>query len=86
LSSNNPEKDSSDQGLLRSALREREVELILLALERSRGNQASAAEHLGIPLRTLVYKLKRLGIRGRQESGTRHARVTQRIKKSGSVA
>ncbi len=50
---------------LRQLLREYEVELIVEALERHGGNQMEAARLLGIPLRTLVYKLRKYDIRAR---------------------
>jgi DNA-binding NtrC family response regulator len=44
-----------------STLREREKALILDALRQTRGNKTTAATLLGISLRGLHYKLKRLG-------------------------
>lgn len=42
-----------------------ETRLILAALERARGNQTQAAKALGLPLRTLVHKMRALGIKKR---------------------
>lgn len=50
---------------LRDQLREYEVSLIVDALERVHGNQLDASILLGIPLRTLVYKLEKYAIRER---------------------
>lgn len=57
----------SELGRLRDSLRTHEIEMILDALERTEGNQVRAAEYLGIPLRTLVYKLRKLDIRQHQQ-------------------
>jgi DNA-binding NtrC family response regulator len=40
-----------------------EASMILEALDATGGNQTEAAKRLGLPLRTLVYKLKTLGIK-----------------------
>jgi two-component system, NtrC family, response regulator AtoC len=45
---------------LRTLLRAYEEELLLFALDRAGGNQTRAAALLGIPRRTLIYKLRRL--------------------------
>ncbi len=42
-----------------------ETSLIIAALERSKGNQTQAAKALGLPLRTLVHKMRALGIKKR---------------------
>ena len=47
---------------LRARLRRHEVELIIEALRQARWNQTVAARLLGLPRRTLVHKLKVLGI------------------------
>jgi DNA-binding NtrC family response regulator len=47
---------------LRARVRRYEVQLILSALEVTGGNQTQAARLLKIPLRTLAYKIKTLGI------------------------
>jgi DNA-binding NtrC family response regulator len=47
---------------LRARLRRHEVELIIEALRQARWNQTEAARLLGLPRRTLVHKLKALGI------------------------
>jgi DNA-binding NtrC family response regulator len=39
-----------------------EARVIIRALKKSRGNQTRAAVALDLPLRTLVHKLKKLGI------------------------
>jgi DNA-binding NtrC family response regulator len=49
-------------GGLRAELRRREVEIILEALRAAAWNQTEAARRLGLPRRTLVYKLRALGI------------------------
>jgi DNA-binding NtrC family response regulator len=50
---------------LRERLRRYEIKLILEALDAAGGNQTQAARLLKIPLRTLVHKMKVLGIRRR---------------------
>jgi two-component system NtrC family response regulator len=40
------------------SLREAEKELILRALERSRGNKSKAARMLGVPRHVLLYRMK----------------------------
>jgi DNA-binding NtrC family response regulator len=47
---------------LRERLRRHEAELILQALREAGWNQTEAARRLKLPRRTLVYKLKTLGI------------------------
>jgi two-component system, NtrC family, response regulator AtoC len=49
-------------GGVRSSVRDFERERIVEALRESGGNRTRAAELLGLPRRTLVYKLSRLGI------------------------
>ena len=44
-------------------IRQYEIELIVDALRRSDGNQTAAAKLLGMPLRTLVHKIKQYGIK-----------------------
>jgi two-component system response regulator AtoC/two-component system response regulator HupR/HoxA len=56
-----PEAPSS--GDLRGALADDERRRILDALDRCGGNQSQAAKILGLPRRTLAYKMSRLGIR-----------------------
>jgi DNA-binding NtrC family response regulator len=56
----------SDEGTItsfRERLREYEIALIVDALRKSGGNQTEAARLLGLPLRTLVYKLTQYHIR-----------------------
>lgn len=48
---------------LKSRLRRFEADQIVSALTLTGGNQTAAAERLGVPLRTLVHKIKSLGIR-----------------------
>ncbi|AGP38618.1 sigma-54-dependent Fis family transcriptional regulator [Sorangium cellulosum] len=48
---------------LKARLQRCEAELIVQALRKAGGNQTEAARALGMPLRTLVYKLKALGIK-----------------------
>ncbi len=47
---------------LRTHLREVETQMILTALRAEGGNQTHAARRLGLPLRTLLHKMKGLGI------------------------
>jgi len=51
-----------DVASLRELLRQHEAKLILEALRQARWNQSEAARRLRLPRRTLVYKLKALGI------------------------
>jgi transcriptional regulator with GAF, ATPase, and Fis domain len=51
-----------EPGVFQAKLREYEVRLIREALQRARGNQASAARILGLPPTTLASQLRRLGI------------------------
>ena len=56
---------SSEVGVrisLREQLRSYEIALIRDALERTGGNQINAAALLHIPLRTLVYKLRKFNL------------------------
>jgi two-component system, NtrC family, response regulator AtoC len=46
-----------------SLVRSYEIQLIRAALQSAGGNQTKAAEQLGMPLRTLVYKLRSYGLR-----------------------
>ncbi|WP_437573777.1 sigma 54-interacting transcriptional regulator [Sorangium sp. So ce887] len=48
---------------LKARLQRCEAELIVQALRKAGGSQTEAARALGMPLRTLVYKLKALGIK-----------------------
>jgi transcriptional regulator with PAS, ATPase and Fis domain len=50
-------------GDVRGALNEYERQRILDALDQAGGNQSRAAKLLGLPRRTLAYKMARLGIR-----------------------
>ncbi|MBK9036646.1 MAG: sigma 54-interacting transcriptional regulator [Myxococcales bacterium] len=61
--------DDTGTGVLRDRLREVEIRLIVRALDQAKGNQGVAAKLLGLPKRTLVYKLARFGLRrvGRYE-------------------
>lgn len=54
---------------LRERLKAFEGELIVSALEASNGNQVAAATLLGLPRRTLVDKISKLGLRRRWERG-----------------
>ncbi len=47
---------------MRATVRDFERERIVAALRESGGNRTRAAELLGLPRRTLVYKLSKLGI------------------------
>lgn len=53
------------EGDFRSQLERAEVEILTRALQRAGHNQTLAAKQLGMPLRTLVYKLRAHGIRRR---------------------
>ena len=57
------EGEPESPATLPSKLREYEARLIRQALREAGGNQGVAARKLGVPLRTLVYKLRRLRIR-----------------------
>ncbi len=48
---------------LRGALKEAERDLLLEALARTRWNVTAAASRLGLPRRTVVYRMARLGLR-----------------------
>jgi DNA-binding NtrC family response regulator len=50
---------------VRDSLREFERAQIVDALQKCNGNQTQAAELLGLPRRTLAYKMQRLGIRAK---------------------
>lgn len=54
-------------GVFKDRLRRYEERLIIDALEKAGGVQTKAAKLLGMPLRTLVHKIKTYGIRGRGE-------------------
>jgi two-component system, NtrC family, response regulator AtoC len=54
--------DPNDRDSLRERLREREIELIVAALRESGWNQTQAARRLRLPRRTLLYRMKVLGI------------------------
>ncbi|HVE81884.1 MAG TPA: sigma-54 dependent transcriptional regulator, partial [Myxococcales bacterium] len=56
------------QEQIRDWTRERERELLLDALRRHGGNQTEAARELQMPLRTLVHKIKTLGLKKKYES------------------
>jgi sigma-54-dependent transcriptional regulator len=51
--------------MMRDSLRDFERQRIVDALEKTGGNQTQAAETLGLPRRTLAYKMARLGIRAK---------------------
>ena len=48
---------------LRGALKATERELLLEALGRTRWNVTAAATRLGLPRRTVVYRMSRLGLK-----------------------
>jgi DNA-binding NtrC family response regulator len=54
-------------GRFADKVRSYESQLITEALSAAGGNQTKAAEQLGMPLRTLVYKLRSYGLRSRPE-------------------
>ncbi|MGK3960842.1 sigma 54-interacting transcriptional regulator [Sorangium sp. So ce118] len=56
-------EDASEGDDLRSQVARYEAHIILEALNASGGNQKAAAASLGLPLRTLIHKMKSLGIR-----------------------
>src|SRR5207248_480547 len=53
------------KGDVRDSLRECERARIVEALQKCNGNQTQAAEMLGLPRRTLAYKMQRLGLRAK---------------------
>ncbi len=55
-------RNQSDTALLDPALQEKEKEVILQALEKTRYNKTAAAKLLGISFRALRYRIKKLGI------------------------
>ncbi len=59
------EPDEAEAGVdgLRTKLERYEIRIIVDALNACNGNQRLAAERLGLPLRTLVHKMAKLGIR-----------------------
>jgi len=61
-------KISSLKMAARAASRQTERELILKALERTRWNRKRAAQELQISYKSLLYKLKQIGV-GEQENG-----------------
>jgi DNA-binding NtrC family response regulator len=56
------------QDQLKSLAQERERELLLDALRRHGGNQTEAARDLQMPLRTLVHKIRTLGLKKKYEA------------------
>jgi DNA-binding NtrC family response regulator len=62
-SSRAPSTIPAPAGDVREAVNEYERERIVDALAKSGGNQSAAAKLLGLPRRTLAYKMVRLGIR-----------------------
>ena len=56
-------------GDLKARVRRHEAKLISAALRRTKGNQTEAARLLGVPVRTLSDKLRRLGIASRKRHG-----------------
>jgi DNA-binding NtrC family response regulator len=57
------DKPRAGTGHFAALVRSYETRLILEALDAAAGNQTKAAEQLGMPLRTLVYKLRSYGLR-----------------------
>jgi two-component system response regulator AtoC len=55
--------EAAGDGTLRGKLKDFETRLILEALQATGGSQVRAAGLLGLPVRTLVHKIKTLGIR-----------------------
>ena len=58
VSGRRPHAGALDQGALKERIKSYEAEIIAGALERSGGNRKSAAQSLGLPLRTFFRKLK----------------------------
>jgi DNA-binding NtrC family response regulator len=60
------EREEGERGAGRNTLGEAvaaaERDAIIAALRGAEGNRRAAAEHLGVSLRTLFYKMRRLGI------------------------
>jgi two-component system, NtrC family, response regulator AtoC len=57
------DKPAGGGGRFASLVRSYETQLINEALSATAGNQTKAADLLGMPLRTLVYKLRSFGLR-----------------------
>jgi two-component system, NtrC family, response regulator AtoC len=57
------ERDAAGMGRFADLVRSYEMQLLREALSSAGGNQTKAAELLGMPLRTLVYKLRSYGLR-----------------------
>ena len=57
------DKQRASTGRFADLVRSYETQLITEALKAAGGNQTKAAEQLGMPLRTLVYKLRSYGLR-----------------------
>ncbi|WP_304640698.1 sigma 54-interacting transcriptional regulator [Pseudomonas sp.] len=74
-----PENISQPTGLnLRARLERVERNLLLDCLQRNQGNQTNAATELGLPRRTLLYRMQRLNIspadlKSRREGNEQHA-------------
>jgi DNA-binding NtrC family response regulator/pSer/pThr/pTyr-binding forkhead associated (FHA) protein len=60
-----PGSEAGDEGDVRDSVRDYERRRIVEALQKCGGNQTQAAELLGLPRRTLAYKMQRLGIRAK---------------------
>ncbi|HUJ61505.1 MAG TPA: sigma 54-interacting transcriptional regulator [Kofleriaceae bacterium] len=58
-----PDAPDDDEGEYRDRVRRYEASLIVQALHRANGNQTEAAKALGLPLRTLVHKMRSYGIK-----------------------
>ncbi len=65
LGSMAPPAGSTSSEDVRDSVRDYERVRILAALDEAGGNQTKAAEMLGLPRRTLAYKMARLGIRAK---------------------
>lgn len=63
LSAPLPADASASSQPFKDRIRQYEMELIIDALRRAEGNQTAAAKLLGMPLRTLVHKIKQYGIK-----------------------
>lgn len=55
-------EDGGDDGDFKERVQQFEIRLILDGLKRARGNQSEAARVLGMPLRTLVHKIRAYGL------------------------
>jgi DNA-binding NtrC family response regulator len=57
-----PDEDDGESTDFKTQMQRAEIQILLNALERTSWNQTEAAHRLQMPLRTLVHKIKKLGI------------------------